>query len=960
MSLTDELAALKTASENFHRDFPVKLAAKVQQTVRADDAGKLNGRTLTQTQSDIAATLTAHKADRKAHDLSFANLQTYDGVDVDAIFKGRPKKGVIPVSRYGNLTYLPAGVSGSFEGATTSLNPRDTVLLLEDDGTLAYLRNGQNGSKLGVYYAYFPNALGATMPQSIKTNRRYQPAYFPTGYTAAWIQSSSESVIFGRLQNSAGALSDYFVSITNGTLDDTKHSGCIIPAATYLSLGFTLGETIVCDDKVVFFGVVSDNDGVLELRVWTLPLVDVIAGGNRTPTRMTGITTTSFMNRQYVTDALRVVNYQRHVDAAQYPLYHNPDSIQPLNVFHFERPHVYAAAQNGLIRLKFFGNSYAPTSEQAQYNYLQFSFVFNPNTKVATLDAQYQGQQNVVRRTNPADSKSLTVWTGSLFNNVDLDEARPQMANTMPHLLYSGQWLFNFRVQQISDSLDVIRVKLKSKITNVYDALLRGNAKGESWQVVGIRPSYGSAIGGMLRGLTQLISGRVMIYCSGKDATGEQFMGLAYSDLEGAPNANYSSLVNGPMVGYKPSAKRAFIKDVTGESEAVVEQRWAAPIVESSPSVVNLSGQHFIEGLRNSNARILNGANFNYSGVMSCSDAVLAAARNTVLAMTGANVRQALCQLIVPRTSGCPAFMVVTYCTQAGGQFLVVAPCTVTLAGDVITGITINSISPSALWTPDAGVGVTAAVGIYNQIGPIAIYDTGTSFLIGLASPFGFLVPGNAPSGSISFRYSKTAGWVWPTNLNMKVWNSTTNAMVYNASTGMGFGMAIQMQDIADYGTKSVFLPIAGNNGDAAFDNWAGDLGTAATRRVIVSQDVAETWMLYFTEPTPLMVVGNYYTLPVTTIDLTTIKAAPANTTFYVYAQVVGGVASYLLETAVPSERSTKIYIGYIRTGDTSIETVAVEKTTKLWYFRPSPVSRGSSFAATSGVPSSVAALTWS
>lgn len=966
MSLTDDIAALKVASEKFHQDFGPRLARKVQETQKADNAKKLQDRTLAQTNSDIDESLNEHKADRNAHGLTFADLQTYDGSDVDAIFNARPKKGTLPVSRYGNLTYLPAGVSGSFEGATTSIAPRDMCMVLEDDGTLTYLRNGQNGSKLGVYYAYVPDALGPVLKQPVKTNRRYQPAYFPLNYSAAFIQSCSESVVFGRLQNASGVLGDWFVSVTGGTLDDTKHTGCLISAATIANLGITPGECLVTGDKVYLFSVNYGNGGFFEIFVWTLELAAVIAGGTLTPVRMTGINTTSFYNRNFVSDSIRITDLIQSNSLAGKPLVYNPDN-RILALIHFERPSLKSYDNGfGTIRIKVFGNVYCPSTQGAQYGYTQFSFQFNPSGKLALLDLQYQNNvQNSLTSATPGNQASDSVLSGPLFTgSSDITEARAGMANTLPHVIYSGQWMFNFRVSQVVETLDLTRTKFSSKPTSNFAAILKGTVAGQSWSTIAVKPSYGSAIGGALMGPVPLSNTRALVYGNGKDSNGNTVTGMAYTDLEGSPNAAYDSLVNGPMVGYRPSANRHFLKDVMAAGQVpTINMTFGSPVVEAGTSDVSVSGGHFIEGWRHTTPRVIN-ADLSVSGTMTIGAAVLAKARTDALQAKGISARASYAQLVIPRilAGKIPPFLLVTYCGNDNSMGAFIAQINPTWSGDTITNAPVVAVSPTALWLgPNGGgVGISPSPEFYAiTCGAVTLYETSGSILVGLPVAVGMLVVGNAPSACISFRYSKTAGWVWPNNLNMQIFNAQVNGQVYYASPALGFGQVALSDARADYGTKLPFMPVTINN-DAEFDAWAPGATALSRWKVLTSQDVAATWMLYFTEPTPLMVNGNFYTVPQQTIDLTTIKANPANTTFYVYARVVGGVASYLLETIAPAESSNKIYLGYIRTGTTSIETVAVEKTTKVWYFRPSVVARGSSIAASSGLPSGTASLNWS
>jgi hypothetical protein len=104
-------------------------------------------------------------------------------------------------------------------------------------------------------------------------------------------------------------------------------------------------------------------------------------------------------------------------------------------------------------------------------------------------------------------------------------------------------------------------------------------------------------------------------------------------------------------------------------------------------------------------------------------------------------------------------------------------------------------------------------------------------------------------------------------------------------------GECDQNPTASDNYTK-VTLTVRATTTLAQFNAWAAQ-GTY----VLASQDVAQGWIVYFTDTPPLVMDGVSYTMPATSINLTTIQANPASTTFFVYAQLVAGVPSYLITT---------------------------------------------------------------
>lgn len=955
MSLADELAALAQAMTVVPTAFEQALAAKAQTAETADAALTLSSRTSGQVLTDMDAPLASHVANKLAHAVSAAQLGTLAGSAVDTLLANRPAKGIIPVSRYGTLNYLPAGVAGSFEGASTGIAPRDCCLFLEDDGTLTYLRNGTNGSKLGVYYGYVLDALGPVLNQPIKTTRQYHPSYFPVNQSAAYIQSSSETAIMGRMQDANGVLGDWFLSLTNGSLDDSLHTGCFITNANAVALGITRGEVLVSQNTVVMLSTIFTEGGVMEFLVHTLTKIGVAAGGTLVPTQLTGITSTGFNNAVYTGNSAKLCNKVWSNSMADNPAVYKPDTTG-MAFSNFEIPALRSYPDGaGNIRCKVAGMSNAPSTQSTFYAYYAISFVLNISAKTCVLDAAYRAQQSTVTRSG--DNSTPSVLTGPVWNTDWTTEAWPGIANSYMRHLYSGKWLFNFRTHQVVDILDLMRVEMTAAPASQYAALLRGTSTAKASSVVTVQPSYGSAVGGVILGPVPLSDTRVMVYCKGSDVSGQLSEGLAYSDLSGAPTFNYKSLQNGVMTGYAPNINRKFLKDVPVSQAS---DYWA-PLVETGTNSISVSTQHFIEDYRLTGCRTLN-SDLSKVGTLSISSAVLQAAKATAIAQAGlTGIKTAKVQLWVPKIllAG-RAIMALQYSLNNGENGVYIVTWTVAITGDNITGLTYVGISPKATWLPVAGGGVDLQSDSFFIAtgGAVTMYETATSILFGLTLSRGFLVVGNAPSGTIRFRVNKsTLVWNWGNNMDLRIHNPQVNGQCWYGSPTLGFGLCYTGLPESDYGAKVSHMLVT-KNSDTEFDNWT--VPPASQWKVIVSQDVAATWQLYFTEPTPLMINGVTYTLEKATFDLTVIQANPANTRFYVFAQVVGGVASYKVQTVFDGESSNKIYLGYIDTGVSSISTVAIEKVTKINYFRVSPVARGSSVAATSGQPANATPLQWS
>jgi len=115
--------------------------------------------------------------------------------------------------------------------------------------------------------------------------------------------------------------------------------------------------------------------------------------------------------------------------------------------------------------------------------------------------------------------------------------------------------------------------------------------------------------------------------------------------------------------------------------------------------------------------------------------------------------------------------------------------------------------------------------------------------------------------------------------------------------------------------------------------------------------------MVYFTDPTPVVMNGQYAQLAPTSFDLSAIQANPANTTFYVYVNWSGASPTYQITTTEQNESATVMYIGKIVTGSTQITSMQIDKVSRLGNYRVSQAPVGSAFPASSGNPTDTVQL---
>lgn len=116
---------------------------------------------------------------------------------------------------------------------------------------------------------------------------------------------------------------------------------------------------------------------------------------------------------------------------------------------------------------------------------------------------------------------------------------------------------------------------------------------------------------------------------------------------------------------------------------------------------------------------------------------------------------------------------------------------------------------------------------------------------------------------------------------------------------------------------------------------------------------------LQFTKTVPLFMGGLLYNLAPININLSTIKASPANTTFFVYVRLVVGIPQYMVSVTEVPETNVNMFIGKVSTNATAISSIGISTTSRFDMYRPSTVQQGSAFPVSTGHPTDTGTINW-
>lgn len=960
MGFPEKLTANSAAIKGLFNKAAFILAGKRQASKVSDVTAKVGNYTLSTLTTFIRQSVLSHltKAGLTAHAETASQLGLLTNKQLETGLSSVVPQEIIPISRYGSLNYLPPGLTGTFDSGTTAVAFRTTAGLVEDDGSFVYLRNGTNGSTRGVYYAYRKDVNATPNAQPTRTNRLYAPAWFPVGYSAQYILACSDSVIMGRLQDVNGVAGDYFIALTNGTMDDTKHTGGLMTPADFAAMGNSYGEAMVAGGTVCYFGLnYNTGSGPLQVFVWTLPLATLVAanGTRVTFTKVTGWTTTGFRGITYAKDQPYFCDKILSTSLADNPMVHQDNSsgvFVSAQMFYYEVPTIisFMSPDGTKIRTKLISQARLVTGGTI-YSTVTFSWTLDLATKVCKLDEGYDvGNTIKFGDTHPAvffgpvfaaQTTDLMVTTGLLRWNMNYDTAGNVYRNS---------------VTNITDTLSWHKGRV-TNFTNRYEAIkCPGQSTVQATHAIG--PQFGSALGSNIQNPRLLDATTLLLFVDGARATGAYQRGNAYTLLEGEPDYTYASLYLDTLKGYKPSGTRRMLSDM-----GVVVDPLAGTVNEVTGTTITLTGKRFVRGLKMTGAKLLK-ADFSTPEMMtfaqSAMDAIAASMKTKFEAALGLTMAVDSLEVVIPN-GGCPPFALYAMVTTSGGLYHTLARVSLQFdaTGNVIGVNSVGAVGSALTVVTSGATNLTTGMTNLHYGGNVAIYKTADSYLIGLNSSFNSIGPGYNHIPSFLFRFNiPTDQFVTVPGLKGVNFNYYATSRGHLALPGKGLGVILTSITMSDDATKCVWQPMAKDT--ASFDAYNGTAVPAPEDRIVLAaQNVAEGFMVYFSEETPLVLGGRYFLMPVSSVDLSEIKDSPGNSTYYVYARVVDDEAVYYISTTTLVESASIMFLGTITTNASNVTTINVEKVTRLGNYRINARAKGLSIPISEGLPSQSSHLEW-
>lgn len=862
-------------------------------------------------------------------------------------------QGINPISVYGDLSWLPPDVSGSFEGSGMGSGNAGGASLIEDDGTWIGLRFGTNGTSRGLYYFYMSNAedrIDNVGP--VRMNLRYEPANRPTGFTCLDTYSSDATCIIG---NGAGhATYDGFLSLTNGTMDVSKH---YVGYFSHAALGVGLDQfasTCVAGNYVYLFVPVAgnawtdfENLAPYEVRVFRVPTAALVAGGGFTWEAVTSWNSTGMWGNTGVNPNIRVAPTMTSNNAANKPflLHEKRNWMTTLSLPHSGRRSyctVHPTNPN-LIRLVIYHTIWTSLSNGSNIMpNVGWSMSVDVNAKTAVVEDGASYVRHVSPDSNTVSLQSSIVMEASQITGYNYG------GNYWPNTLITarGYLLSRGTGNQPDESNMFLRSQL-SNFVNTYDALRIRNRVVRPISAANDTIRVGSAFtNGCMN--PRMLPGLYLMYNGTAISGSNQFSYGRAKRLQfiGNPTFDYGTINSGTLKGWAPNNTRIeFTNNISFNQGIFISRAGSDGSLVCDASVMSNGTSATSSGTSINKDLVISGT-FTWSTTEGNNLAITIARQ--LFGRT--NIYRAAWTIYVPQDTALPVLLVMTATTprdDANGFRALTALCELNYSGarsGNITGYSLNRVINSVLYDQQPG----DAYCQYETMGGLQSFKCADgTYLLSIGSPpvfrtyggqYGCTYYGVVRAGTKTIEdatikrrdhgYFPTSenpsGFVHPA-YGLCVMDYVTNQANYNAV------MAVN---------------VIGNT-YADYMAWV-----AKQKLVIGAQEVEQGWIVYFTADAPVFLAGREWTLPATSIDLRTIAASPGNKTFYVYVRLTGAGVGYYITTAPLAPTMTMMYIGVINTIATQISTMQINKKVRVDTFELSPTHIGSGIPTGVGVPS--------
>lgn len=863
-------------------------------------------------------------------------------------------QGINPISVYGDVSWLPPDVSGSFEGSGMASGNAGGASLIEDDGTWIGLRFGTNGTSQGLYYFYMSNAedrIDNVGP--VRMNLRYEPSNRPPGFTCTDTLSSDATCILGI--GVGHATYNAFLSLTNGTMDVSKH---YVGYFDYRTLGINeysqFCTACVAGNYVYMFAPQTsgswqgfENSAPYEVKVFRVPVATIVTGGAFTWEAVTAWNSTGLWGNTGVAPNVVVAPTMVSANPANKPfvLHENRVWMTTISAPHSgKRSYCTVNPTNpNQIRLVMYHTVWTSLANGTN---IMPNFGWSLLINVSGKTAAVEDGASYIRHVSPnGDSVSLQ---STCYMEPNQITGYPWGGNYWPNTLITerGYMLSRGTGNQPDENNMFFRAQI-SNFVNEYDALRIRNRVVRPISSAADTIRVGSAFtNGCMN--PRLLPGPYLMYNGTAISGSNQFSYGRAKRLQfvGNPTFDYGTINSGTLKGWAPNSTRTeFTENITFNQAIFISRTASDGSIACDASVLSNGTTLKSSGTSINKDLVMSGA-FTWSTTEGDNLAITIARQ--LFART--NIYRAAWTIYMSQDTNIPVLMVMAASTprdDANGFRALTALCELNYAGarsGNVTGYSLNRVLNSVIYDQQPG----DAYCQYETMSGLQSYKCADgTYLLSIGSPPVFRVYG----GQYGCTYYGVvrAGAKTIEDSTVKRFDHGYFPMSDNPSGFVhpSYGLCVMDYKTNQANYNAVMVVNVIGNTYADYVAWA-----AKQKLVIGAQEVEQGWIVYFTADAPVFLAGREWTLPATSIDLRTVNASPGNKTFYAYVRLTGAGVGYFITTDPLAPTMTMMYIGKIVTIATQISTMEINKKVRVDTFELSPTHIGSGIPTGVGVPS--------
>ncbi|AMM43713.1 structural protein [Pectobacterium phage vB_PcaM_CBB] len=857
-----------------------------------------------------------------------------------------------PLSQYGAINNNPIGVSGTFDGGSTIAYYSSMPVLLENDGTLAFLRPGSNGATINYYYTYIN-----TPETSTKPNTTIQKYYTGSSKNIIFYDSyTKDTLIYEDIDNHV-----IHLVLTNGTLQKSYHKEVSFNRTI---LPYNIMSALKVDSYVYIFALYNpsfnynnpisiNNISNVEAQfvVYRVPVSQIESGGTISSIeQVSGISGTNMYgtavtdsNAIKIADTWCSTNESGTQSFIKYPGGLGI-AVSPITYSINGAAKAYFDGTN--IIFSYYTNCTSTNSSARQDTMYGFTITFNPSSKAYSTDLSN------VPLTVSGGSTGTLVWNNPYsINSNKIYGTGNAISDGNSSSWYISESGIQYAVKEkyvLQDFYMVTRCSING-FTNKADAYKIRNRSLTLTSSTKVPGDYASRVGDQLTGGCPISSTRIMFTGTGS------YQGVSYNkysrgiaDIGTAHTYTYNSLDRGTIVGYAPQNYRVPFGD-TNESLT----RSKISLCDAAGNV-NAYGCAFIENSGLSAGFKLNPNTLSYDTTISISNTTLVNLKNSILANAGiTNPADAKIGLYyVPDSSYCKSIATVAVYNGSGlgGRYLF-ATVDCTLSGTVVNTATLNTVFVNNPYTNMQSINIDSNE-IFAKSGLSCVKYADFTY-IAISGLLTYRVPGDSNELSCAGVVDGNTVSNAIVSASYHVKGNSSSAREYSYIPNLGFGFYLYGN--TDKGTKLIFK----NCGNTLAQFNSNIVSGTGTDVVILAQDIPQGFYIYFTETTPLFISGQYFDVPISVISLDQVTASPGNKSYFIYIQLVLGTPRYVASLTELPESSTTMFIGTATTDGTKVSSLNIKKVSRFDVYRPSLTQIGSAFPVSSGNPTQSGTIGW-